>query len=240
MMVACKSLQDFFWGEFCDWYIELAKDRLESDDKSLPQTVVVTVLDNFCKLAHPFMPHITEEIGRMLPGAKDDQFLDYEAWPSLADDWIDEHAESIMASQMEIVRAVRSLRQDSGINPKQLLPALYIEGDAVFEDIVKSQAKFERIERGIPAGDFVTINAEGCDFHLPLDGLIDKDKETERLTKAIAKIEKDLAGSMARLNNPQFAQRAKPEIVQRERDAAAAAGEEIASLRERLDKISDM
>ena len=244
MMSACKSLQEFFWGEFCDWYIELAKDRLGATtdgtvvgDANTARTVVVTVLDNFCKLAHPFMPHITEEISRMLPGAKDNQFLDYEGWPSLPDEWIDEHAEATMASQMEIVRAVRSLRQDSGINPKQTLPALYIEGPAVFDEIIKSQAKFERIERGKPDGDHVTISAEGADFHLPLDGLIDKNKEVERITKAVAKLEKDLAGSMQRLNNPQFSERAKPEIVQRERDSAAALSRELASLKARLEQM---
>jgi valyl-tRNA synthetase len=240
MMAACKSLQEFFWGDFCDWYIELAKDRLSGNDKELPQTIVVTVLDNFCKLAHPFMPHITEEIARMLPGARDDQFLDYEGWPCLPEKWIDEHAEAVMNSQMEIVRAVRSLRQDSGINPKQVLPALFIEGPAVFEDILKSQAKFERIERGKPEGDHATISAEGCDFHLPLEGLIDKDKEADRLTKAIEKAEKDLAGTMLRLNNPQFTERAKPEIVQRERDAAAALEEELSALRSRLEQVQKM
>jgi valyl-tRNA synthetase len=209
-------------------------------DGQIARTVVVTVLDTFCKLAHPFMPHITEEIGRMLPGAKDDQFLDYEAWPVLPGEWIDEHVESTMASQMEIVRAVRSLRQDSGINPKQVLPALYIEGEAVFEDILKSQAKFERIEHGKPEGDHVTISAEGSDFHLPLEGLIDKEKETERLTKAIEKAEKELSGTMLRLDNPQFTERAKPEVVQRERDAAKVASDEIASLRDRLQKISEV
>jgi len=246
MMAACKSLQEFFWGEFCDWYIELAKDRLTSQPSTNPSqawegnlasTVVVTVLENFCKIAHPFMPHITEEIARMLPGAKEDQFLDYEAWPSLPNEWIDEHAEATMASQMEIVRAVRSLRQDSGINPKQVLPALFVEGDAVFEDILKSQAKFERIERGTPEGDHATISAEGCDFHLPLVGLINKEREAERLAKAIEKLEKELAGSMARLNNPQFAQRAKPEIVQRERDAVAKLAAEIRSMQERLSAL---
>ncbi|MEO7454220.1 MAG: valine--tRNA ligase [Fimbriimonadales bacterium] len=240
MMSACKSLQEFFWGEFCDWYIELAKDRLSGDNKELPQTVVVTVLDTFCKLAHPFMPHITEEIGRMLPGAKENQFLDHEAWPTPPDAWIDEHAEATMTSQMEIVRVVRSLRQDSGINPKQVLPSLFIEGEAAFEDILKSQAKFERIERGKPEGDHVTISAEGIDFHLPLEGLIDKGNETERLTKAIEKAKKDLAGSMLRLNNPQFTERAKPEIVQREREAAETLQGEVSALRARLEQVQNM
>ena len=237
MMQACKALQEFFWGDFCDWYIELAKDRLSGDEKQLPQTVAVTVLENFCKLAHPFMPHITEEIGRMLPGAKEDQFLDYEGWPALPEQWIDEHAETTMAQQMEIVRVVRSLRQDSGINPKQLLPVLYIEGPAIFKDILISQAKFERIERGKPTGDFASARAEGVDLHLPLDGLIDKPKEIERLTKQIEKLEKELAGSMIRLDNPQFTERAKPEIVQRERDAAQATADEIASLHERRRQV---
>ena len=261
MMVACKSLQEFFWGDFCDWYIELAKDRLSSNPSPMigggwegvegsqssqssegdtARTIVVTVLDNFCKLAHPFMPHITEEIGRMLPGAKGDQFLDYEGWPCLPEEWIDEHAETTMAQQMEIVRAVRSLRQDSGINPKQVLPTLFIEGPSVFEDILKSQAKFERIERGKPEGDHATISAEGCDFHLPLEGLIDKDKESDRLTKAIEKAEKDLAGTMLRLNNPQFTERAKPEIVQREQDNAESLQEEVASLKARLEQVQKM
>ena len=240
MMQACKSLQEFFWTEFCDWYIELAKERLAGDDKASAQTVVVTVLDTFCKLAHPFMPHITEEIGRLLPGASEDQFLDYSVWPALPEAWIDEHAENIMASQMEVVRVVRSLRQDNGINPKQVLPALFMEGEPVFSDIVRSQAKFERIEQGQPEGAFVTARAVGIDFHLPLDGLIDKEKETERLTKSIEKLQKELAAVMVRLDNPQFAERAKPEIVQRERDSAAELNQEIASLLERLGKLGSM
>ncbi|MDQ2987171.1 MAG: valine--tRNA ligase [Armatimonadota bacterium] len=263
MMQACKALQEFFWGDFCDWYIELAKDRLSGDEKELPQTVAVTVLENFCKLAHPFMPHITEEIAQMLPAAltstsanaseadlevsatggtttgaaNDFVFLDYEPWPVIPEAWIDEHAEAMMNSQMEIVRVVRSLRQDSGINPKQTLPVLYMEGPPVFSDIVRSQAKFERIEEGKPEGASVSVRAEGIEFHLPLEGLLNKEKELERLTKAIDKLEKELAGSMARLNNPQFTQRAKPEIVEREREAAKAHSDEIASLQQKRNQV---
>jgi valyl-tRNA synthetase len=234
MMEACKALHDFFWSEFCDWYIELAKHRLESGEAA-PRAIIRNILDRFCKWAHPFMPHITDEIWHMLPGVDPDAFLDYSDWPVGGER--DESAESEMARNQEIVRAIRSLRQDAGITPKQTLPLLFASGDNFDAEIVRSQTWFGNIDRSTPEGASVGTVAEGVEFKLPLAGLIDKGKELARLDREEEKISRDLDSTLRRLNNPEFTHRAKPEVVQRDRQTAADLQEKLAKLAERRDQI---
>jgi valyl-tRNA synthetase len=181
------------------------------------------------------MPHITDEIWHMLPGVDPDAFLDYSDWPVGGER--DESAESEMARNQEIVRAIRSLRQDAGITPKQTLPLLFASGDNFDAEIVRSQTWFGNIDRSTPEGASVGTVAEGVEFKLPLAGLIDKGKELARLDREEEKISRDLDSTLRRLNNPEFTHRAKPEVVQRDRQTAGDLQEKLAKLAERRDQI---
>jgi valyl-tRNA synthetase len=230
-------LHEFFWFEFCDWYIELAKPRLNNIDAA-PQAVIVKVLDHFCKWMHPFMPHITEEVWHMLPGSNE-TCLDYTEWPKLTGNR-DEAIEETMNKHFALITEIRRVRQEAGVNPKQMLPELFVEGDGFDWEIIRTQSMFENISHGKPEGATVGTTIEGVEVHLPLAGLIDKDKELERLTREEEKLVKERDGLEARLNNPQYTQRAKPEVVQRDRDALAEVNEKLQSLGERKKQVEDL
>jgi valyl-tRNA synthetase len=236
LMASCEALHRFFWFEFCDWYIEIAKERLGKGDRA-PQAIVRYVLDAFCRLMHPFMPHITEEIWHLLPGVDQNAFLDYSEWPNSLEHLVDEDAGRRMETTLDVVRVARNLRQECGAGPREVLPALYVEGagEGLNLEIVRSQARFVELKQGRPQGAAATAisTASGATLHLPLEGLVDPAKEIERLTREIEKAQTELDGLMARLNNPQFTQRAKPEIVQRDRDSAREVGEKISALVEK-------
>ncbi|MCH8274318.1 MAG: valine--tRNA ligase [Armatimonadetes bacterium] len=241
MMDACKALHEFFWAEFCDWYIEAAKSRLQDEAaRGVPQAVLVRVLDSFCRLMHPVMPHITEEVWHKLPGVGPDEHLSYADWPEPADLPADPEAEAQMGRRMEIVRAARNLRQEVGITPLRKLGSLYLEG---FEDdtgLIRTQSWFEKVEGGRPPGVHISATAGGVDIHLPIEGLVDPARELGRLQREAQKTEKELAGVMSQLNNPQFVKRAKPEIVERDREAAKALHETMAKLEERKRRFEEL
>jgi valyl-tRNA synthetase len=239
MLDACKALHEFFWFEFCDWYIELAKARLSSGDAA-PQAVIVKVLDHFCKWMHPFMPHITEEIWHMLPTSSPDVCLDYADWPRLDAKYKDEEAEATMNKHFALITEIRRVRQEAGVNPKQMLPELFVEGNGFDWEIVRSQSMFERLSQGKPDGATVGTTSEGVEVHLPLAGLIDKEKELERLSREEEKLAKERDGLVARLDNPQYIDRAKPEVVQRDRDALAEVSEKLRNLQERRQQVAGL
>lgn len=232
MMEACKALYEFFWTEFCDWYLEAVKSRLRDEStRSTPQFVMVQCLDVFCKLMHPFMPHITEELWHQLPGVDPEAFLDYEPWPLVAQR--DSSAEAEMERRIDIVRAIRNLRHEVGIEPRQSLPEIFIEnydGDA---ELIRTQSRFENILRGKPQRMHISATVVGVDVHLPIEGLIDPVKEVERLNRDAEKKQAELAGLLSRLNNSDFVARAKPEIVERDRVAAEALSMELKKIEDR-------
>jgi valyl-tRNA synthetase len=235
MMDACKALQDFFWSDFCDWYIEIVKSRLASrDTQVIPQRVLHRCLETYCRLLHPFMPHITEEIWHKLPGVDPDAFLDYVDWPVVPTGWKDEAAENEMARLQEIVREARSLRQEFGLSPGLELPVVHIVGFDGDTELIRTQARFERVENSVPSEVHVSSTVVGVDIHLPIQGLVDPAKEIVRLERELAKLEAELMPLKSRLANPSFVERAKPEIVQRDKDAAAAIEDQIAKVQSRM------
>ncbi|HWP30746.1 MAG TPA: valine--tRNA ligase [Fimbriimonadales bacterium] len=241
MADACKALYSFFWSEFCDWYIEIVKSRLQNPDtRVLAQSVLVYALSEFCKLMHPFMPHITEEIYRILPGIAEPEFLDYTLFPSLPSVFTDTEAEALMERQIEIVRAARNLRHEIGIPPGKILPEIYIEGDGVNENLLRSQANFETIRIGKPKGNFVSVNTNGVDLHLPVEGLVDFDREIVRLEKESQKIQAELERLMSRLNDRRFLERANPEIVERDRETADTLSQQLQKILERKKQFEEM
>jgi valyl-tRNA synthetase len=237
MMEACKALHEFFWSEFCDWYIEAVKPRLNDEASArAPRAVLLTVLDAFYKAMHPFMPHITEELWHQLPGVRSDAFLDCEAWPDASQFQRDEEAEEMMRKRMGIVRAVRSLRQDMGFAPNEVLDEVWLErfeGDA---ELIRTQAKFSRLLFGVPKGKHVSASAEGVEIHLPLEKF-DSNRWIERATREVEKLQKELDGLLGRLHNASFLQRANPEVVARDKAAAEEKAEMITRLRGRIEQL---
>lgn len=230
---AAGPLYQFFWSELCDWYIEVSKPRLNDPaQRDTPLWVLLTALEAFLKMLHPLMPHITEELYAHLPLGQRDPFLMASSWPKLEDGLADDRAEATVEQWFEWVRALRALRADLEIDPKKEIPLAFAEGDLLGgEAVLRSQAWISELRLEKPEGQkVVSATLAGVDLHLPVDGVIDLDKLTSKLNAEAAKIEADLVKLRQRLSNPQFVERAKPEVVEKERQQAT-------DLEDRLTKI---
>ncbi|GMV87929.1 MAG: valine--tRNA ligase [Chthonomonas sp.] len=235
MAEAATTLHRFFWSEFCDWYIEIAKPRL-ADPATAPvvRAILVHVLDAVLKMLHPVMPHLTEELHQHLPLSNKAPFLMAASWPELDAGLNDDAAEARFDRYFEVTRALRALRAELGIAPMKTLPEVFYEGDLTGgEQVVQSQSWFESLTPRRPPGPAVSTTVAGVDLHLPVEGLVDREKELARLAKEEEKAAAELAKLDARLSNPDFIQRAKPEIVAREQAAAEELRAKLAKIVER-------
>ncbi len=233
---ACQALYKFFWSELCDWYIEVSKPRLNSaEDKATPQWVLLTAFDAFLRMMHPVMPFLTEELFSHLPIAGKPEFLMSAAWPTVPAEFNNPDAEATIERAFEVTRAFRALRAEIDLQPIKTIPLAYIEGDLQGADFVlASQGWIQELRSGKPEDDkFVSTTVMGVDIHLPISGLVDSEKELARLAKEEEKVQGDLEKVEARLSNPQFTERAKPEIVEKEKATLAALRDQLEKLQHR-------
>ena len=232
LQAACQALYRFFWSETCDWYIEIAKSRLQSaDQKETPQWVLLTVFESFIKMLHPIMPFITEELYKYLPINGKAAFLMSADWPVLGDDLNHPDAEQEIESLFSATRALRALRAEIDLKPNQKVEEVYFEGDLKGNDaIICSQAWVQKLTPGKPTGRFVSATSGGLDFHIAVEGLIDLVKVGESITRDMAKSSEDAEKLAARLSNPQFVERAKPDVIERDRA-------QLVELQQRIEKL---
>ncbi|MCE9560256.1 MAG: valine--tRNA ligase, partial [Armatimonadetes bacterium] len=230
-----QALYGFFWNEYCDWYVEISKPRLNDPaQRATPQWVLVQALVAFLKMMHPIMPHITEEIYSHLEIADKGEFLMGLDWPAIPDEWADVQAESTVERWIEIIRAIRNLRAEIGVKPSDFLADLFIEGDLAGGDaVICSQAKVTKISSGKPSGAFVSVTIAGLDIHIPTDGLVDAEKELARLDKDMEKLQAELLKTRTLLAQPSFAERAKPDVVEKTQNNLTELEDKLAKTLER-------
>ena len=236
LQAACQAMYRFFWSELCDWYIEVSKPRLnDPEDKKTPQWVLLTAIEAFLKMMHPVMPHITEELYQFLPIENKSTFLMNGNWPTLPESFHQPEAEKEIERIFEITRAVRALRVGLELQSMKNIPVIYVEGDLQGNDaVLASQAWAQTIKFGKPEGEsFITATSEGVDVHIPTSGLVDTEKELARLNREEEKTRAELEKLEARLSNPQFVERAKPEVVAKEQQTAADLKDKLAKIQER-------
>ena len=226
---ACQALVRFFWYEICDWYIEVAKPRLQNESlRAVPQWCLLTVFDAFLKLLHPVMPFLTEELYGYLPLPNKSDFLMAAPWPQAGTNYAE--SEAMVGRAFEVTRAMRSLRAGLDLAAMKPIPRAYFVGDlAGVEEIVRTQAWTEELVAGVPTEKSVSTTIAGVDLYIPVDGLIDVDKQRGRLAKEEENLAAELKKLTDRLSNPQFTERAKPEVIERDRAA-------VADLEDRLEK----
>lgn len=212
---AVQALYSFFWSELCDWYIEISKSRLQDPaQRAVPQWVLVQCLRAFLVMLHPVMPHLTEEVYAQLPAANKKAFVMAEDWPEIPAEWVDADAEAKVDGWIETTRALRALRAECGASPIKQLPVAYFSGDlGEGEEVVRTQAWFAELKPGKPDEEHVAASAAGVDVYLPTQGLVDKEKEIQRLRKDLEKLLAEVSKMEGQLGNPQFVERAKPEVV---------------------------
>ena len=246
-----RELFSFFWNEFCDWYIEFSKARLNGspEDRAACQRNLVFVLDQALRLLHPIMPFVTEEIYQQLPIDRTEApYLIVAAWPdaeALAQ-YVDADAERAIDMVCETVSAIRSTRARYGISPKTQLAVAVKAGE---DDIARLEAQRGLIE-GMgnvaslqmaadvekPAESSVTL-APGLEVYIVLSGLVDFEAERARLEKERAKLAADAAKLGKKLSNPGFLAKAAPEIVEKDRAKHAEMTDKLARVEAQLAEL---
>jgi valyl-tRNA synthetase len=247
---ATKTLYDFFWSELCDWYLEMAKPALRSDDATVAaaaRNTLAYVLDNTLRLLHPFMPFITEEIWQQMPhgdGARESIMIS--DWPRLTPALRDEDADARMSLLMELIGAVRKLRVEQGVAPGQKVDIrVATDDDAVREFVAASEAILLTLARGekftLTAAGAETSGAQLFWQEAPIVVSISREltpeeraKEIEKITRDLRKVIDDAEKLAQRLDNPNFVAKAPPAVVEKGRADLAELHHRRAALEERL------
>src|SRR5712691_4132494 len=245
---AVQTLYHFFWDDFCDWYIELAKASVtgeaDSPERALARARLIAVLEQSLRLLHPFMPYLTEELWLKLPvdhskllhpsysGVEPTIML--ASFPKCADALIDERAESEMSAVIDLISRVRNIRSEMNIKPSdriQLMIAARTDLQTVFQASSDQIARLTRAAQvsidgnvEMPKASARAVLADGAEVAVPLEGLIDFEQERARLRREQEKLQQEAAKLEAQLGNSDF--------------VARAPAEKVEELRARIDDIS--
>jgi len=253
--VYAKTCYDFFWRDFCDWYVEAIKPALKDPNRrGQTATVLASVIDGSLRLMHPMIPFITETVwwrlndvrpARGLPGRMDcppSKRLVLAKWPTVGD--FSEASEHIFPKLQEIISAIRNLRNEHQVNPKQSVnvsiragaePARQIETNREMIELLAT-CQLTNVAADIPpAKDAATITAAGCEIFV--EGLVNADAERQRLTKSIDDCNKKISAINGRLANEAYIAKAPPALVQQSRDQLANLEAELTKLQEAMKKL---
>ena len=229
--IAVQKVYDFIWDEFCDWYIEIVKPRLYAKEENPASAnaalwTLDTVLTNALKLLHPYMPFVTEEIFTSLhPEAESIMISD---WPVYRDDWNFPEEESWLLRSKDLVRGMRNLRTDMDVPPSKKAKLFVTSAKEAVREVFRkvmhtyvglagaSEIEIKEGHDGIPE-DAVSFVIPDAVIFVPLEDLVDKAKEIERLTKERERLSKELLRSKGMLSNEKFLSKAPAEKVEEEK-----------------------
>lgn len=247
---ASRVLYEFIWNEYCDWYIEIVKPRLygkeDEASRKTAQYVLWYVLENALKLLHPFMPFITEEIWQHLPHEGETIML--QKCPQFMEILQDSDAEEQMEIIMDVIKSIRNIRSLENIPPSKKAQVIiganspeneghlkggvkYIENLASADEVEIYQTLEQKPEQAM------TAVVRGIEIFLPLKGLIDFEKESERLKKEIANMDKELTRVNGKLTNQGFLAKAPEEVIEKEKAKQVEYQSKKDALLERLESL---
>ncbi|SJZ55594.1 valine--tRNA ligase [Garciella nitratireducens] len=244
--IAAAKLYDFIWNEYCDWYIELVKPRLygeEKESKIAAQYTLVMVLKKTLKLLHPFMPFITEEIFTHLPG--EEKSIMISSWPKFEKECIYKEEEKEIEMLMSVIRSIRNARAEMNVVPSRKAKVILVAANPEVAQILnKSKVYFEKLagasevivkteKEGIPE-NVVSAVVDQVEIFIPLEDLIDREKEIERLQKEKENLEKELKRVNGKLSNKGFISKAPAAVVEKEREKQKKYQEMMEKVLERL------
>ena len=240
---AAKLAYEFFRGDFCDWYVEIAKTRVygqEGSDKVVAQWVLRHVLDKGLKMLHPFMPFITEEIWQKLQTGEETIMLS--DFPEEEKEFINIEAEKEFDYLKEIISAIRNIRGEANVSPSKKIEVIFKTADENARNILQNNAKIldklanvEKYEFNVEIPKLVGFRlVDTTEIFVPLAELIDLDKEIEKLEKNIEKTQVELDKVLKKLSNENFVNRAKPEAVEKEKRIKEELENKIAKFKESM------
>jgi valyl-tRNA synthetase len=253
-----RTIYDFTWSEFCDWYVEMSKRRLqEPAARPLVQRVLVGVLDGILRLVHPVMPFVAESIWQPLNESALERGLPapepaaesvvIAPWPNLPESWRDAEMETRIGRMQELIRAVREVRNRYNVDMKTPLDTFVRCSETIAEDF-RTLTPFIRALAGVgqlqcgpqtakPRQSATHITPDFA-VYVSLAGLIDRDAEKARLEKLRAEKQKHLQATRAKLSNANFVERAPADVVQQQRDLVADLQAQIKAIEENLKELS--
>lgn len=249
---AGRAIYDFIWSEVCDWYIEIAKPRLYNKEaaaeRATAQHVLATVLVSAMKLLHPYMPFITEEIYQCL--SHEAESIMISKWPVADESLVDTEAERGMNAIMDSIKAIRNMRAEVNANPGKKIPAIMLVSEDLRE-VVAHNDSYIKLLGGIDNLELRPLNGEkpenamaavvtGIEVYLPLAGLIDVEKETQRLSKELAAMEKDLQRAGGKLNNAGFLAKAPEDVIAKERAKYEELSGKIEAVKKRMAYLAEL
>jgi valyl-tRNA synthetase len=262
---AAKGLYEFIWGDFCDWYIELVKSRLQKNDvnetsplaggteggsasRQVAQQTLAYVLEGILKLLHPFMPHITEEIWQPLAQAGENETLALQSYPEADLNLISPDLERDFELLIGTIRTIRNLRSEADIKPGVKIAAiLQTESEKERQILNTGQSYITDLGKVDRLTITQTLEQEPeqtiasvigtVQVLVPLTGVVDIAALRGKLEKKLGKIEAEIKSLQARLENPNFVGKAAPEVVQGARDALAELEKQAEILRDRLRQL---
>ena len=246
--IAVQKVYDFIWDEFCDWYIEIVKPRMYAKEQNPVSAnaalwTLKEVLSNALKLLHPYMPFLTEEIYCTL--RDDEESIMISSWPEYTEEWNYPEDEAAIDHAKDLVKGIRTIRKDMDVPPSRKAKIIITSDNAdirkIFGDVKDaytglagaSEIQIQEGTEGVPA-DAVSVVIPDAVLYVPLEDLVDFEKEKERLTKEKEKLEKELARSKGMLSNERFLSKAPEEKVAEEREKLAKYEQMMKDVTDRL------
>ena len=248
--LAATKIYDFAWSEFCDWYIELSKSRLLGEDgesKETVKAVLLYVLENLLKLLHPFMPFLTEQVYKYLPGTEG--FLMLQKWPEAKADFSFIDDEQKIQGIMEIIRTIRNLRSEMNVAPSKRTRLMLLPAEGWTDTLEGGNGYFRRLagasetiilsdRNNVKEKTVSAVTAAG-ELFIPLGDLVDFEKEILRLGKELENLQKEINRSRGMLNNQGFLAKAPTQLVQAEKDKLEAAQAKAKALENRIAELKE-
>lgn len=222
---ATKIIYSLVWNDFCDWYVEMAKNRLYSDDEEVKSAVLtraLSIFDGLLKIVHPFMPFITEELWQLIRDRKTGESISTSEYPVADNELINSSAETEMQSVQSVVTAIRNIRGEMNIPPSKkvnvLMKSAEVKNHQV--DYIKKLAKVDELQiddKVQKPKSCASAIVKDTEIYVPLEGLIDIEIERARLEKEIKRLEGSLLGIEKKMSNKRFVDNAPEEVVEKEK-----------------------
>jgi len=258
---AARSIYQFIWGEFCDWYIELVKPTLSSTDaeaKERTQAILVKVLSSALKLLHPIAPFITEEVyqrllniggGRMVDGGQYES-ITASSYPTYNEEEIYEEAHREIEFIKEVTVAIRNLRAEVGVHPSDKVKIVFVSDNKSVLEKMKANMDFICDLAKVSETEFLPVKEKpqkalvqvltGLEVFLPVEGIIDLEREIERIKKEILKISKEVEFSEKKLSNTDFLERAPQTVVEKEKERHKELSQRKKKMEDILHRLSEI
>ncbi len=227
---SAKLLYEFTWNDFCDWYVEFAKQRFnnkETNNRQISEKVLIKVLNDILVMIHPFMPHITEELWHVLQLKSDKELLSLQKWPTQKNKFVDNKLDNSFQQLFEIIRLIRNLRAELGLKPSEKVPVYLISDNDELIDFLKILVddiqtltkssevfifKSNAVDKKEFAKSFSGIISD-LEVYLPFQDFVNIDALKERLNKDLKKVTIELDNLNKRLSNKNFVDKAPKDIV---------------------------